>query len=171
MSTGDVLRRWRDDPEFRSFFNGVLAEAPFRAVRWETPAVTRATVEHPFEFTLLDCPGLRIRANPAPFARHIEGAPLGAVITFANLGGDALLVVPTPRGPANAYGHLAAFVRTAPEEQRHALWQQVAGAMGRRLGDRPVWLSTAGDGVAWLHIRLDDRPKYYWHGPYRQVSG
>ncbi len=31
----------------------------------------------------------------------------------------------------------------------------------------PVWLSTAGAGVSWLHVRLDDRPKYYGHGPYR----
>jgi hypothetical protein len=40
--------------------------------------------------------------------------------------------------------------------------------MARRVGRQPVWLSTAGAGVAWLHVRLDDRPKYYGHGPYRQ---
>jgi hypothetical protein len=31
---------------------------------------------------------------------------------------------------------------------------------------QPIWLSTAGMGVAWLHIRLDERPKYYSHKPY-----
>jgi NADH:ubiquinone oxidoreductase subunit len=39
--------------------------------------------------------------------------------------------------------------------------------MQNRVGEQPVWLSTAGMGVAWLHVRLDDRPKYYGYSPYR----
>ena len=41
-------------------------------------------------------------------------------------------------------------------------------ALLQRLGARPVWLSTAGGGVDWLHVRLDDRPKYYRHREWRQ---
>ena len=77
-------------------------------------------------------------------------------------------MVPRPDRPPSAHGHLAAFVRQAPEPQRHALGESVGGAMGRRLGAAPVWLSTAGAGVPWLHVRLDDRPKYYGYGPYRE---
>ena len=36
-----------------------------------------------------------------------------------------------------------------------------------RIGPLPVWLSTAGGGVDWLHMRLDERPKYYRHLPWR----
>ena len=78
------------------------------------------------------------------------------------------MVVPCPVAGPSAYGHLAAFVRHAPEQQRHALWQAVGAAMTQRVGRKPVWLSTAGAGVAWLHIRLDNRPKYYGHPAYRQ---
>ena len=46
----------------------------------------------------------------------------------------------------------------------------VGGAVQRRLGTKPVWLSTAGAGVSWLHVRLDDRPKYYGYAPYRQAT-
>ena len=35
------------------------------------------------------------------------------------------------------------------------------------LGSQPLWLSTAGGGVDWLHMRLDKRPKYYRHLPWR----
>jgi Family of unknown function (DUF6940) len=168
-SVADVLRGWRDDAGFRSLFNGLLADAPFAAFRWETPAVTAATLARPFEFVLLDSPGLARRPEPEAFADHFAGAADGVAV-FGNLGGDATLVVPCPVAEPAAYGHLAAFARLAPEAQRDALWRAVGGAMAHRVGAAPVWLSTAGAGVAWLHVRLDDRPKYYGFGPYRRPA-
>jgi hypothetical protein len=166
-SFAEILCGWREDAEFRALFNELLANAPYTAFRWETPAVTAATLSRPFEFVLLDSPGLAQRPDRKAFAEHFAGAGVGVVV-FPNLGGDAILVVPCPVVAPSAYGHLAAFVRHAPEEQRHALWQAVGEAMARRVGTEPVWLSTAGAGVSWLHVRLDDRPKYYGFGPYRQ---
>jgi hypothetical protein len=143
-SFAEVLRGWREDAAFRSTFNGALAGSPFAAFRWETPSVTRATVTRSFEFVLLDSPGLARRPDPDAFAEHFGGAPNQEVVVFANLGGDAVLVVPCPVAAPSAYGHLAAFVREAPDRQRHALWQSVGEAMERCVGDKPVWLSTAG---------------------------
>ncbi|HJZ56511.1 MAG TPA: hypothetical protein VKE74_16215, partial [Gemmataceae bacterium] len=162
-----VLGAWRCDAGFRSRFTTLLADAPYAAFRWETPPVTAGSVSQPFEFVLLDSPDLALPPDTEAFAEHF-GRGVGGVAVFPNLGGDAILVVPCPLAPASAYGHLAAFVRLAPESQQHALWRSVGEAMARRIGDRPVWLSTAGAGVSWLHVRLDDRPKYYGYGPYRQ---
>jgi hypothetical protein len=166
-TVADVLQGWQGDADFRSWFTALLADAPFAAFRWETPAVTAATVTRPFGFVLLDSPGLASSPDPEAFAEHFAGAAAGVAV-FRNLGGDAILVVPCPVDEPSAYGHLAAFVRFAPEAQRHALWQAVGEAMAHRVGPRPVWLNTAGAGVSWLHVRLDDRPKYYGFGPYRQ---
>lgn len=165
----EVLAGWRDDPGFRTLFNSLLADAPFVAFRWETPAVTSVTLNRPFEFVLLNSPGLARRPYPDAFAGYFGGDQT-RVATFPNLGGDAIMVVPCPVADPLAYGHLAAFVRLAPEEQRHALWRSVGVTMSRRVGAKPVWLSTAGAGVSWLHVRLDDRPKYYGYGPYRQST-
>ncbi|MGB1216866.1 MAG: DUF6940 family protein [Saprospiraceae bacterium] len=33
-----------------------------------------------------------------------------------------------------------------------------------------MWLSTAGLGVYWLHIRMDNRPKYYKHKAYKEIE-
>ncbi len=170
LAYDDVLERWRRDAKFRTFFNGLLADSPSTAFRWETPPITAATAERPFEFVLLDSPDLARTPDPQPFAEHFEDGSKRAVVTFPNLGGNAVMVVPCPDGPASAYGHLAAFVRQGPEPQRHALWQAVGEAIAGRLDARPVWLSTAGAGVPWLHVRLDDRPKYYRHEPYRHTS-
>jgi hypothetical protein len=163
-----VMSGWQDDEGFRSLFNALLVDAPFTAFRWETPPVTNATMSRPFECVLLDSPGLARHPSPEAFAEHF-GIAEGSVVTFPNLGGDALLIVPCPLAEWSAYGHVGAFVRQAPDEQRHALWQAVGAAMARRVGVRPIWLSTAGDGVPWLHVRLDSQPKYYAYRPYREL--
>jgi hypothetical protein len=168
VSYAEVLRRWQSDAAFRSFFISVLTECPFAEFRWETPPITLATANRPFEFVLLDSPGLAQNPDAAAFAEHFSDAAAGGVVEFSNLGKDAILVVPCPNGPLSAYGHLASFVRQAPEAKKHALWELVGAAMQRRLSTKPVWLSTAGAGVSWLHVRLDDRPKYYGYRPYRE---
>jgi hypothetical protein len=165
-TAAEVLAGWRDDAELRTTWNDALANAPFEAFRWETPAITDATIARAFEFVVLDAPNLVTTPEPDVFAEYFTGAE---VVTFVNLSGDAVLVVPSPRAPASAYPHLGAFVREAPPTQRDALWHAVALAMHDTIGEEPVWLSTAGAGVAWLHVRLDDRPKYYAHTPYRRA--
>lgn len=166
----DVLHGWREDALFRTWFIGILAGVSYSAFRWETPRVTRGTFDEPFEFVLLDSPTLTRAAEVSAFEEHFQKRPDLEVVSFANLGRDAILVVPCPRGPDATYMHLASFTRQGPVAQQHALWREVAIAMEQRVSDKPVWLSTAGAGVAWLHVRLDDRPKYYGYAPYRAAK-
>jgi hypothetical protein len=165
-----VMRAWQTDAVFRAWWNALLASVPFSAYRWETPGVTAATLLRGFEFVVLDDPNLARQPDREAFAEHFGKAQSG-VATFPNLRGDAMLVVPYPLAADSAYGHVAAFVREAPEAQRDALWLAVGDAMAARVSTKPVWLSTAGAGVSWLHVRLDDRPKYYGHAPYRKPPG
>ncbi len=169
LSYAEVLARWQDDLDFRKFFIALLLESPFPAFRWETPPVTKATVDRPFEFVLLDSPFLAGDPDPSAFVKYFAAATSGAVIEFPNLGNDAIMVVPCPDETRSDYGHLAAFLQNASESQQHELWELVGIAMQRRLSTKPVWLSTAGGGVAWLHVRLDDRPKYYGYNAYRSA--
>lgn len=148
-----------------------MTDVPYTAFRWETPPVTESTLTRPVEFVVLDSPGLARRPDPKAFAEHFDAASEDGVVVFPNLGRDAIMVVPCPLTSTSAYGHLAAFVCEAPEKQQQALWRSVGEAMSQRVGSKPVWLSTAGGGVSWLHVRLDDRPKYYGHGPYRRHAG
>lgn len=165
----DVLALWREDEPFRAFFDELLRDAPYEAYLWEVPPVRRVTDHRPFEFVQVDCPPLaRASADAAAFAPRFADAEDG-IATFPNLGGDALLLAPAPdehgRGPA----HLAAFLRDAPPARRHALWARIGAAVADRIGDEPLWLSTSGLGIAWLHVRLDSSPKYYSFGPYRDA--
>ena len=166
----DVLHGWQNDATFCSTFNAMLADTPFTAFRWETPPVTTNTISQAFEFVILNDPWLANRPDSDAFAKHFNQSPEKDVLVFPNLGRDAIMIVPSLRTAVSAYGHLAAFVREAPKTQQHLFWQVVGETMTQRINNtKPVWLSTAGGGVNWLHVRLDDRPKYYGFGPYRQM--
>lgn len=165
-SLDEALRAWRDDESFRACFLGELASSPYAAYFWETPPVTRDTLDRAFEFVLKDAPSLaRVPAQPDAFREHYAGSHAD-VATFWNLGRDALLVAPTPTGE---FPHLAAFTAAADPGQQHALWRAVGAAAEERLSDEPLWISTSGLGVYWLHVRLDSTPKYYTHAPYRNA--
>ena len=149
--------------ELGELFTQAIRTCPFEALFFETPRLSDA----PLEFVLVDAPALARRPVAAePFAHEMRGAD---VATFPNLGGDAWLVVPAARGPRAAYAHLAAFVRGAPDDQVRAVWEEAGRAILRWRPERgdPVWFSTSGLGVAWVHLRLDERPKYVTYAPYR----
>ena len=167
LSFGEVLRDWAASEPFRRHWLDGLRALPCGACVWECPPVTAANLSRPFECVFLQSPSLAgMRPEPEVFAEHFR--PDRSVVSFSNLGGDAVLVAPCPADDGRDFSHLAQFVRTAAPEQQDALWQSVGEAMTARVGTDPVWLSTAGHGVAWLHVRLDSTPKYYRHDAYRK---
>lgn len=165
----DVLELWQKNTEFRLWFTEMLAALPFTAFRWETPPVTASTLSRPFEFVVFDSPVLDRRVDRGAFAEHFSIVPHKAVVSFSNLGRDAILVVPCPVSAELDYCHLADFVRRAPQAQVLEFWKTIGSVVQERVSEQPVWLSTAGAGVAWLHVRLDDRPKYYRYQAYRTL--
>ena len=166
LAVDEVLGAWAAGG---AWYGEELAAVEMPAFHWEHLPWTPAALGRPYECVTIDSPALaREVPDPADFAAPLAAAD-GSVATFPNLGHDARLVVPTEQTHRSAYRDLASFVRDAPAEQRADLWRANAEAVRERLGARPLWLSTAGLGVPWLHVRLDDRPKYVRHGPYRRA--
>lgn len=170
LSYEEVLSLWVDVAAFRDYFVCVFANVPYPAYRWETPPVTVDSLKKPFEFVVLDSPELDRIPDRVTFAEFFETVDPGAITVFPNLGGDAIMIVPTPVDDASSYSHLGAFLRSAPRPQLHAFWKVIGSTLVRRIGAQPLWLSTAGGGVAWVHVRLDQRPKYYAYRPYRDAG-
>ncbi len=131
-----------------------------------------ASLGQPFEFVLVDSPQMAaVAVNPTAFAGYFTESPAGeSIVSFPNTGNDASLLVPCPLASTAAYASIATFSRQAPAVQQHALWQAAGAALEHAVQQQTVWLSTSGLGVAWLHLRLDQRPKYYNYAPYRQVA-
>lgn len=164
LSYSDFLHHLEEDDAFQQFFIDLLSDIPFRAYHWETPPVTNDTTKQPFEFVATKSPGIDLTPNPGPFRQYF--VPNKNVAVFDNLSGDAKLIAPTPSDQKLNYSHIGVFTDQAPQKQQEEFWQTVGRVTTDHLSDRPVWLNTAGGGVAWLHVRLDSRPKYYLHHPY-----
>lgn len=166
--------RWRDWVEqlatsvaARARLNQRFADSEHQALYWET-APSCAPGNTAFSDVVLNSPALaRVTADPGPFARHFDNGQM--IARFHNRGHDARLIAPCPLANAPGYPHLAAFTRHAPKEQIDALWrvlgEEILAWWSQR--DDPVWVNTSGLGVHWLHLRLDRRPKYYKHRPFR----
>ena len=91
----EAVQAWQTDLGFREHFNTLLAGAPYSAFRWETPPITAATLTRPFEFVVLNDPGLARQPDPCAFAEYFAGAR-NNVAVFRNLGKDAIMIVPCP---------------------------------------------------------------------------
>ncbi len=163
-SWGQFALALRDDVDCREALTSTLVQLPFEQIFWETPALTKATAPQPFEFVAIDA-GLRMAADVSAFAEHLERED-GPVAVFPNLGRTAVLVVPTEIENIDC-AYLLSFLRSAPRTISNAFWAAAGSAIIAATNEKPLWVSTSGGGVAWLHLRLDAVPKYYSHAPYK----
>jgi|EP00927_Polykrikos_kofoidii_P075072 hypothetical protein len=161
LTWAEVIELWSADENFTLFYIGTLASSPYNAFFWECPSTTASRAGDPFQHVTIRNPNGFPPADPTTF-KALRNCTEGAT-SFPSLGGDATLISPCQEGPQDAYGNIAVFVRKASEKQKLALWKELSKTMSRVLAERgpkPTWLSTEGNGVPWLHIRLDSRPKY-----------
>lgn len=172
-STGEPvsMKQWAESlsSDYESF-NTILSSCPFEAFFWECAPTTDGS--NRMIFVLVNAPGLAQFARTSPdrysfrehFALHSE-----FVAVFPSLGKDALLLAPNPQSPQD-FTDIAYFARRASTEQRKAFYQRLSTVLQEQIihtNRKPLWLSTSGMGIAWMHIRFDSRPKYYIYTPFR----
>ena len=167
----DVYGLLQRSRQFRNCVIESLAAVPFQGFFWECMPVTTAQLQREFECVVVNAPVLLRPPDSQAFSQYFHGIDHDcSVVVFSNLGKDASLVVPTPAGPDTWYGHLGQFIRNADPAQVHELWRRVGAEMLGSVDRNPLWLSTSGAGISWLHMRLDTFPKYYMYKPYRNAA-
>lgn len=168
LSFVEVVNAWGQKQSFREFYTKLLSELPFSAVYWEHPPVTTITIETlNYEFSVRPASRLaNFKADPSRYQAYFTEA---SIVSFLSLGKDCQLVVPGPHDKATDYTHLLTFLRTASAEQKGAFWQAISQQLQGRLSANPLYLSTHGMGVPWLHVRLDEQPKYYGDEKYKSL--
>ena len=170
LSFDEFFQLLSSNESFCHFFNHALANIPFNGFYWELPAITASHLADDFECVVIGSDAFsHMEADWSPFSEHFKrlNGNNDHCVTFANLSGDAYLISPTPHLSSTPFPHLAYFVRNASTDYVIAVWRGLAKEVSRRAGEIPLWISTSGLGVHWLHIRLDRSPKYYQFAPYR----
>lgn len=109
MTWGEVLGLWASrDAAFHQALTHELASCPFDDFFWECSPLSAATAHEPFEFVLISAKGTLNRASACAdhFQEHFTGAykqrQKTLIVSFLNLGRDALLIVPTPLSTRSA---------------------------------------------------------------------
>lgn len=170
-NTGELMtmKQWTNTllHDYESF-NDILSSCPFEAFFWECAPTIDGS--NRMEFVLVDAPALAQFARNSPdriaFQEHFLQQQ--SVAVFPSLGKDAMLLAPNTR-VAQAFTDIAVFARHASASQRKDMYQRLSRLLQEHDSKQPLWLSTSGMGIAWMHIRLDSRPKYYTYTPFKML--
>ena len=173
LNSRDKLMTWQQaldqmqgsSPDFRTQLSEVLRNRQLHAYFWECkPFVDLAT---PFQFVMKSTTALEDVEDGTAFKQHLTSKPT----VFTSLAGDAVLVVPGKSGANHA--HMATFVRTASNTELHMFWKAVGAAITTAVASAnsaPLWISTHGLGVLWLHVRIEHAPKYISYSAYKREA-
>jgi hypothetical protein len=86
-----------------------------------------------------------------PYRKYILEAGKKLSTDFKNLSGDTVLVI-----PVKPYSNIYQFAKNGSEREWLALFRRVVKNF-----KKGQYISTHGHGVSWLHIRIEDYPKYF----------
>lgn len=184
----------KDESFFELFVSSLnSATNALGAYFWECPPVTKNTLNRPFEFVVTKSEELNnIKQDYSSFQEHLInnskfGLPIDEVsaVSFPNKNKDAILVIPmliSKKMEINKgeiihqqffdYKNLSEFTKNAPSQQQKEFWKEVVEQLTKNLeeSNEPKWLSTHGLGVPYLHVRIDNQPKYYSHEEYKEFK-
>ncbi len=165
LATWDaVLSGLQSSPAFCTLFSQSIIDASveqgWKAVYWECSSVS-APGDDEFSMSLYPAPELvDVKEDFKPFKSYFTNSP---VVSFKNRSRDVQLVVPVPQLGIRGGGHLLSYLHSIHDH--HVWWNFVANEIRRVLRESPpghrFWVSTHGLGVHWLHVRIEDNPKYY----------
>lgn len=99
----------------------------------------------------------------SPFNQHILNTKNKDAVSFFNISGDTILVVPIPR-KNKSYVTIKEFIDFASENQQIGFWKLVAEQIELCFLTSNIdklYISTHGLGVSYFHLRICVKPKYY----------
>lgn len=170
LSFREVFELWQTDNDFTDFYAAGLLHKTGNSFFWEHPPLFTEDLDNEYEVTLRKAKSFdRKKLNEDAFREHFEEGK--EVVAFDNLGKSARLVVPVKIKEGETYKHLGAFLQNGSPSQIMSLFKETGIQIDKELrSGKQIWLSTAGLGVSWLHVRLDIYPKYYKTNKYREAD-
>lgn len=154
--------------KFYKLIQRVLHNSPYSQYLLEFAPVSWNTISTTIlEFVLIPTRGLFQTSNINTYKEYgIDTINRSKdIIHFPNLSKDTLLICPcyNRKYNINSYSHIGSFFQSNNTKQQLNLLKYMFTVYAYILQYRPnkiYYMSTHGKGVAWLHIRIDSKPKY-----------
>lgn len=148
---GYVLEKWSESPP-NNF--------PNRSFQWNTSGISTDNSIYKESFLMDD--RLPTEQDYTKYEKYFKDSGGKDAVSFPNLNGDAIMVVPIPKNGGN-FATLHTFNETATFLQKKELWKLVVKTIQKQLKVWPrVWVSVHGHGVPYLHIRVSSVPRHYF---------
>ena len=147
-------------------FINILQNIPFEYYVLQTPCL-KNNLDKNFEFVIKNKLELKkIKLNTTVYKKYFKQNE--NVASFLNLTGDTTLIVPKmlPGVNKNSYLNISTFSKYAPMDQQILVWKKVFKELKKC--KHSCFLNTHGLGYGWLHIRIDEKPKYYLFDDYKK---
>ena len=128
---------------------------------WETSFLTEGLQEK-YSQNFIESNYLnKLKQNHKSFNSHILKSKNKYALSFYNLSKKTLLIVPCPRKNKN-FTTLKDFIDNASITHQKKFWKYVSKKIKKELKKhKKLWISTHGTGVPFLHVRIENYPKYY----------
>ena len=166
MSMYDFFNSLVNNEIFRNEIIQIFKKSKFENVYWEFPPYYKTTTQSKAQFVFMSTSSFG-KADSENFKEHLSNRETGEIVVFNNLSGDTKLISIASKNNNDMFCHIMQFMKNAPSEYKHNLLIKIGCEMLKYSNSTsPIYLSTHGHGVSWLHIRICNRPKYYTYKEY-----
>lgn len=151
----------------------ILKSCPFESYFLEFhPVSFNILSETIFEFVIVKTTSFLNKTDIITFGKSNLNTNSNNIYTFYNLSKTSILISPcyNYNYDINIYNNICTFMRSNNFEQQNKLLITIFSLYLNILyqnRNKLYWLSTHGKGVGWLHVRIDDCPKYISWSPYK----
>ena len=116
-----------------------------------------------FDHEFIEYKGLPEEQDYTSFKSYINNSKNKYVVSFNNLSGNTLLVIPMPRKNKN-FATIKDFTDNASAAHQKKFWKKVSVLTRKEFKKHgSVYVSTHGLGVSYLHVRISHKPIHYYN--------
>lgn len=153
-------------------------DTSFKSYYFQTPDICSLNI--PIEFVLIKTYNLhKKKASWVKYAEYMKRKPRNRhSLSFINLTGTVMLTIPFNKKKDIKYGHIKDYMTYATNEEIYDILLELGIQIEKynkmysiNIKNKkfcyPLYLSTHGYGVQWVHFRLEQYPLYYNYDLYK----
>ena len=152
MKWSQILNDWENGNYF------MYPQNITQKFQWNTSVIKNQNSDFKEDFQ--ENPDLPLFQDMTSYKQYINNSNNKYVVSFPNLSGDTILVIPMPRANKN-YSTIKDFTDNSSKLQKKNFWKEASKIIREETKKhKHIWVSAHGLGVSYFHLRICQKPKY-----------